>query len=81
MKHVKPVKIGIALNPPPILTVRELSKYLQVHPTTVYRLVRSNKIPGFRVGGEWRFGLDVIERWRSEAEQTAAASVQRHTGA
>jgi len=79
MKHVKPVKIGIDLNPPPILTVRELSKYLHVHPTTVYRLLRSKKIPGFRVGGEWRFGVDLIERWRSEAEQTAAASVRRHT--
>lgn len=54
-----------------ILTVREVSEYLRIHPTTVYRLLRSKQIPGFRVGSEWRFGMESIDRWRSEEEQAA----------
>jgi excisionase family DNA binding protein len=77
MKHVKPEKTGIAPRPPTILTVRELSEYLRVHPTTVYRRVRAKQIPGFRVGGEWRFGMDLIDRWRSELEQAAVGARRR----
>jgi excisionase family DNA binding protein len=61
MKHVKPKKTDIAT----ILTVQELSEYLCVHPATVYRHVRAKQIPGFRVGGEWRFDINMIDRWRA----------------
>src|ERR1700730_12025564 len=33
-----------------ILTVDELSEYLHVHRTTIYRLLKHGKLPGFRVG-------------------------------
>jgi excisionase family DNA binding protein len=49
-----------------ILTVKELSDLLRLHPTTVYKLVRQGKIPSFRVGNEWRFRKDAIMRWLSE---------------
>ncbi len=71
MKHEESKKAGIAPTLPTILTVRELSEYLRVHPTTVYRLLRAKKIPGFRVGSDWRFGIDMIDRWLSEEEQPA----------
>jgi excisionase family DNA binding protein len=45
-----------------LLTVREVSERLRVHPTTICRLVRSNQIPGFRVGSEWRFRTDTFDR-------------------
>jgi excisionase family DNA binding protein len=77
MKHVGPKKTGIAPTPPTILTVRELSKYLRVHPTTVYRLLRAKQLPAFRVGSDWRFDMDVIDRWRSEEEQ-AGVNARRH---
>ncbi len=48
---------------PHVLTVKEVSVYLRVHPTTIYRLLRSNQIPGFLVGSEWRFHVDAIDRW------------------
>lgn len=32
-----------------IMTVRELARYLRVHPATVYRLLKHEQIPGFRV--------------------------------
>ena len=49
-----------------ILTVKEICDLLQVHQFTVYKLVRQGKIPSFRIGSDWRFRRDVIERWMSE---------------
>jgi excisionase family DNA binding protein len=49
-----------------ILTVKELSSLLRVHPTTVYKLLREGRIPSFRVGTDWRFRKDRIERWIAE---------------
>jgi excisionase family DNA binding protein len=72
MKHQKSKQNGIVATPSTILTVRELSEHLRVHPTTVYRLLRSRQIPGFRVGGDWRFDIDMIDRWSSE--QTAVSA-------
>jgi excisionase family DNA binding protein len=49
-----------------VLTIKEICDVLQVHPSTVYRLVRQRKIPSFRIGTDWRFRRDVIERWMTE---------------
>ena len=46
-----------------ILTITELSAHLRVHPTTIYRLLREGRIPGFRVGSAWRFSRAAIEVW------------------
>jgi excisionase family DNA binding protein len=72
MKHQKSKQNGIAAIPSTILTVRELSEHLRVHPTTVYRLLRNRQIPGFRVGSDWRFDLAMIDRW--SFEQTAVSA-------
>jgi excisionase family DNA binding protein len=58
-----------------ILTVKELCDLMRLHPSTVYKLARQNKIPRFRVGSEWRFRRDVIERWT--VEQTIYAQRAR----
>ncbi len=46
-----------------ILTVEEVSEFLRLHPTTIYRMLKRNEIPGFKVGNEWRFLKGHIERW------------------
>jgi len=53
-----------------VLTVKEVCHALQVHPSTLYKLVRQGSIPSFRVGSDWRFNLESIDRWRAEAEQS-----------
>jgi len=64
-----------------VLTVGEVSEYLRVHPSTVYRMLRKRELPGFRVGGDWRFTIDAIDRWRSQAESATvvgtASSAQK----
>jgi excisionase family DNA binding protein len=46
------------------MTVRELADYLRVHPTTVYRQLKLGELPAFRVGSDWRFNVESIDRWR-----------------
>jgi excisionase family DNA binding protein len=46
-----------------VFTIKELSDYLRVHPTTIYRLLRQGRLPGFRVGSNWRFNRAAIEQW------------------
>jgi excisionase family DNA binding protein len=48
---------------PRVLTVRELAGYLRIHQATVYRLLREQKLPAFRVGADWRFNREEIEQW------------------
>ena len=50
--------------PDRIMTVAELSEYLRVHPSTIYKLLRSGDLPGFKVGSDWRFNIEAIDRWR-----------------
>ncbi len=38
-----------------ILTIREVAEYLKLNEKTAYRLAADGKIPGFTVGGSWRF--------------------------
>jgi excisionase family DNA binding protein len=54
-----------------ILTVKEICDLLQVHQTTLYKLVREGSIPAFRIGTEWRFRRDLIERWMAEESISA----------
>jgi excisionase family DNA binding protein len=49
-----------------MLTVREFAHYLRLNPSTVYRLLRENKLPGFKIGESWRIGVQEIEQWQSE---------------
>lgn len=53
---------------PQVMTVRELSEYLRIHPTTVYKLLRRGELPGFRIGSDWRFSTDAIDRWQAERQ-------------
>jgi len=49
-----------------IMTVAEVAKYLRLHPFTIYRMARNGKIPAFRVGEDWRFHRDAIEKWMTD---------------
>jgi len=53
-----------------VLTLEEVASYLRVHPSTIYRLLKKKQLPAFKVGSDWRFNLESIDRWRAEAEQS-----------
>jgi excisionase family DNA binding protein len=47
-----------------VMTLREVSEYLKVHPSTIYRQLKRGLIPAFKVGSDWRFNIESIDRWR-----------------
>jgi predicted DNA-binding transcriptional regulator AlpA len=52
-------------NRPPPLTSAQLMAYLQISRTTFDTLAPT--LPGrFKVGREWRFDVEAIERWQRE---------------
>jgi excisionase family DNA binding protein len=46
-----------------MLTLREVSDYLNVNPATVRRLVKSGQLRAIRVGRDMRFEVRVVDQW------------------
>ncbi|MBN2407656.1 MAG: PTS sugar transporter subunit IIA [Elusimicrobia bacterium] len=46
-----------------ILTTQELSIYLKLNEKTVLRLAQSGKIPGYKIGNQWRFNISAIDEY------------------
>jgi len=55
-----------------IMTIKEVSEYLKLTEKTAYRLAAEGKIPGFKVGGSWRFRSEDIVNWTKEASKKRA---------
>lgn len=51
-----------------ILTIREVAEYLKIKTKTPYNLASGGKLPGFKVGGVWRFRKEEIACWISQQE-------------
>ena len=46
-----------------IMTAAEIAQYLRIHPSTIYKLLRQRQIPFFKIGSDYRFDRDAIEKW------------------
>ena len=46
-----------------VLTIEEISIYLKVPISTLYKLAREGKIPANKIGRHWRFHKQAIDRW------------------
>jgi excisionase family DNA binding protein len=49
-----------------VLDIDELAAILRVHKSTIYRMCKNGDVPGFKVGSDWRFEQDAIDRWIDE---------------
>ncbi len=54
-----------------ILTLKEVTKYLKLAENTAYKLAAGGKLPGFKVGGSWRFKQSDIESWIEQSKTGA----------
>lgn len=52
-----------------ILTLKDVAKYLKLAEKTAYRLAADGKLPGFKVGGSWRFKESDIENWINDSKK------------
>jgi excisionase family DNA binding protein len=78
MPPARPMQSTAQISPSDqIFTIKELSEHLRVHPTTIYRLLRQGRLPGFRVGSNWRFSREAIEQWERDQAGRAAGSPPR----
>ncbi len=46
-----------------LLTLSEVSTFLKVPKSTIYKLARERRLPGHKVGKHWRFVREEIEAW------------------
>ncbi len=46
-----------------VMTLEDLATYLKLPKSTVYKLVQEGRIPGQKLGKQWRFGRAAIDRW------------------
>ena len=60
-----------------IWTVKQVAFYLRINPKTVYDLVNSGELPGFKVGGSWRFTKADIKQWVDERKKLWSKDVKK----
>ena len=58
-----------------LMTVREMADYLQVTAKTIYRLLKQGRIPGTKVGHQWRFDKTAINEWLQRDSGGAKANI------
>jgi excisionase family DNA binding protein len=57
-----------------LITVKEVANYLVVTERTVYRLIKDPSFPAFKVGGQWRFKMELIDDWMRRDRATSHSS-------
>lgn len=56
----RPVQTGVIEDLDPNLTAKEVGQLLHIHPSSVYKAANRGELPGFKIGGDWRFSLKSI---------------------
>jgi len=51
------------LNDTEILTLQECSSYLKIPESTLYLLAREGRLPGQKIGKQWRFRKESLDKW------------------
>lgn len=58
-----------------VLTLKEVATLLKIAERTAYMMVQRGDLPGFKVGGQWRFKRAAIDAWM-EAQMRLGRSNQ-----
>ncbi|MDI6641416.1 MAG: helix-turn-helix domain-containing protein [Elusimicrobiota bacterium] len=66
-KPVQATAWGPSTQPTPeVMDVKQLSQYLRMGRSKIYRLIKTKKIPASRIGRQYRFSKEVIDHWLKE---------------
>ncbi len=49
-----------------LINIKEAAEYLRLNYMTVYRLAQKRRLPAFKVGGNWRFKRETLDKWMAE---------------
>jgi excisionase family DNA binding protein len=55
-----------------VMTLDELAIYLKLPKSTLYKLVQGGRIPGQKLGKQWRFGKQAIDQWLNNEQSIKA---------
>lgn len=59
-----------------IMTVAEVADYLRINQRTVYSLAKKGELPGIKLGAQWRFKKEAIDK--IFAQRSSAVSETDH---
>lgn len=45
------------------LTLEQIAEYLQISTSSIYKMAQKGKIPAYKVGRQWRFRKEEIDKW------------------
>jgi excisionase family DNA binding protein len=62
-----------------ILDLGGLASYLRIPKSTLYRLAQQGRIPGQKVGRQWRFLRAAVDRWLEERRHATASPARRRS--
>lgn len=63
-----------------VMTLPEVAEYLRLTEKTTYRLAADGTLPGFKVGGSWRFRQVDIDAWIEAKKVETKQSVKSEQG-
>ena len=46
-----------------VMTIDELAAYLKLSKSSLYQFARTGKVPGVKIGEQWRFQKSAIDEW------------------
>lgn len=58
-----------------MMTVSEVSQYLRVHPSTIYKLLKKRELPALKVARDWRFLVECVDEWMKQQEKKVSNSL------
>jgi len=63
MVQVAVPETGERLMAEPMMTVQQASEFLQIDPDTLRSLARRGRVPGMKIGRQWRFDPVLLRQW------------------
>ena len=60
-----------------VMTLTEAAEFIRVSEKTLGEMARAKRIPGKKVGREWRFLREALERWLSESSVPGSEPLTR----
>jgi excisionase family DNA binding protein len=58
----------------PLIDAQTAAQTLSLHPKTLMRMARENRIPAFHVGRYWLFRASLLDQWLNGRLQCTAAN-------
>ena len=59
-----------------VFTIEELSEYLKIPKSTLYKLVREGSVPCQKIGKHWRFHKEAIDDWLARQPNREGSGTQ-----